>query len=121
MAVVGVSTGGEVRWGRILKIRNWKHFCFACRATTGDDMAKWRLQLDLAHQKGLETSLHEISDCSGDTSTGEVCWGGILKIGQRRFCLWSHNLLCYVKMDGAAGFSASNRYRNDPPKHSNCS
>ena len=83
MAVVGVSTGGEVRWGRILKIRNWKHFCFACRATTGDDMAKWRLQLDLAHQKGLETSLHEISDCSGDTSTGgEVCWGGILKIGQ---------------------------------------
>ena len=33
---------------------------------------------------------------------GEVCWGGILKIGKRRFCLWNHNLLCYVKVDGTA-------------------
>ena len=120
MTVIGVSTCGEVCMSGILKIGNWKCFFFACRATTGDAMAKWMLRLDSTCQKGLETPLHEISDCSGDASTGgEVCWGRILKIGQGPFCLWSHNLLCYVKMDGTAGFGSSNWSRTHFPRLSN--
>jgi len=39
------------------------------------------LQLDSARQKGLETPIHELSDCSGDASTGGGV-DGIPKIGK---------------------------------------
>jgi len=38
--------------------------------STNDPIAKWRLQLDLTYQKGLETPLFKISDCSGNALTG---------------------------------------------------
>src|SRR5271154_4322620 len=38
-----------------------------------------------------------------------------------RFCLYLKNQRSYGQMDGAGGSSASNRSRNKPPKHSNCS
>ena len=43
---------------------------------------------------------------------GEVCWGGILKIGNCRcFRQRSHNQQSYVKTETAAGFSTLNRPR----------
>jgi hypothetical protein len=68
-------------------------YIFACSARTRRSMDKWMARLDSAHQKGLETTSHEVFNCSGDASTGgEVCWGKILKIGNsRRFCLRSRN------------------------------
>ena len=40
----------------ILKIRN----VLACRATTSDSMARWRLQLDSASLRGAEIPFHSL-------------------------------------------------------------
>src|SRR5271155_3603276 len=38
-----------------------------------------------------------------------------------RFCLYLKNQRSYGQMDATGEFSAPNRSRNKPPKHSNCS
>ena len=63
-------------------------------AGTSSCMDKRRLQLDSVHQTGLESTSHDPFDCNCDVLTpGQVCQGGILKIGKVAGCFfqWSHN------------------------------
>jgi len=46
-------------------------------------MAKQRPRLDSARREGLETTFHEISDCSGDASTGGEVWAEFAKSESR--------------------------------------
>ena len=64
--MVMVMEGGEVCWGRILKIGILNAFIIG--ATTSSPMDKRSPQLDSAHQIGLGSTSHEFSDCSGDVS-----------------------------------------------------
>jgi hypothetical protein len=49
-----VRGGGEVWWGRILKIGIWN--AFACGATTSSPTGKRRAGIDSAYSKGAETT-----------------------------------------------------------------
>jgi len=103
--VVDVSTGGEVCWAEFRKSEMWENV-FNGGATTSGHMDKRRPQLDSAHQTGLESTPYEPSDCSCDVSTGgQVCWGGILKIGKvaGSFSQWSCNQQPWDKMEDTAG------------------
>ena len=56
-------------------------------------------------------SPHESSDCSiGVLTGGEICWGGLPKIGKVGECFqWrSHNEWLYGQTEATTGFSTSN-------------
>ena len=87
------------------KLEKWQDV-FPRVARASSPMNKWRPQLDSAHQTGLESTSHEPSDCSCDVSTGgQVCWGGIPKIGKVAGCFSqrSCNQQPWDKMEDTAG------------------
>ena len=63
---------------------------------------QWRPQLDSVRQTGLGNTSHEPSD---HRCGGEVCWGGIPKIGKVAGCFsqWSRNQQPWDKMEDTAG------------------
>jgi len=75
--VVVKFVGAEFR-----KSEKWAG-CFSQGCQNQQSYGQQRPQLDSAHQTGLGSMSHEPSDCSRDVSTGgQICWGGILKIGK---------------------------------------
>jgi len=98
---VDVSTGGEVYWAKIRKSEMWENV-FNGGATPSGRVDKQRLQLDSARQTCLGNTSHEPSD---HRCGGEVCWGGILKIGKVAGCFsqWSRNQQPWDQMEDTAG------------------
>ena len=81
-------------------------------------MAKWRLQLDSAHQLGLSTL------CTGILIVVDWHrWGSGIKKRKngRRFWSWTNNQRSYGQMETKVGFSASNRSIYTLHRESNCS
>ena len=75
-------------------------------ARTSSPTDKGRPQLDSPRQTVLESTSHEPSECSCDVSTGgQVCWGGIPKIGKVAGCFpqRSHDQQPWDKMEDTAG------------------
>jgi len=94
--------------------------CFGCSIATNIPQWKWILQLDSAHQTGLETSLVAF------LILGWWCFIDGWKCRPEFFtpeclCLLLNNHGSYQQMDDTVGFSASNRSRTNPQRLSNCS
>ena len=109
---VVVFVEGEVCWAEFWKSENWR--CFHLQSHNHWCYDKMDGTAGFSASKRSRNTFPQSSNWSWwCVNGGEVCWGGILKIGNWGcFCLWSHNHWCYGKMDGTAGFSASKRSRN---------